>query len=561
MSLLTCLIAFFPLQCHTLEADELAHDAFAGLQAGTMLHPAGQQAATGGSAQTAAAAAQTAAAAAQTAAAAAASAAQSAADAAAAPSLAQASLAVPQAAPFKHVMHKFANSGSNAGKASASGVATVAASLEKTAAAAAASAENAAKVADTAVKANMAAVAAAHAAKIADSDAAKANAAAHAAASALKAADSAVSAAASAASAARAARTAEKPVATVTASPRSVQAPPAQAQAPGVQVTADVPVHVTKQELGRLPVQIAAASSWSSSSWWITQMSNLIAGLSFAMIIKALCVAGNVMVQVSPLPQARKWEGRQCTGDADAAPYVSIAYGGWQWCFYGFFAWWVTQRSGFLILVHSNFLGAFLGMYYTITFYRNCRNEANLSSLQKYFSAVCTLVLLQICGMLVLPAERALFLTGLVSSFCSFLGATSVLVTVPQVIQTQDSRSIPGPLAFANFCSAIVWSVCGWLLNDPMVLIPALFSTCCAMAALACKLMYPTLESAEKPGLEEGLPLSKKAFLTKTSKAEGAAATEYTPINKPSFRPAFKAGSSAPLAFTDEGNDGTGGTC
>jgi len=190
--------------------------------------------------------------------------------------------------------------------------------------------------------------------------------------------------------------------------------------------------------------------------FYFMQASGLFAGLTFAMFIKALCVAGNVLVQVSPFPSVKRWEQRGCTGEADSAPYVAIAFGGCQWCFYGIFAWLVTGRSGFLILVHSNFLGAVLGMYYVTTFFRNCRHSEGLRSLQKYLSAVTALALLQVCALSCLPAERALFLIGIISSFCSFINATSVLVTVPMVIRTKDSRSIPGPYALANLLSSMV---------------------------------------------------------------------------------------------------------
>eukprot|EP00438_Fugacium_kawagutii_P007211 Skav218000 [mRNA] locus=scaffold2344:67597:68439:- [translate_table: standard] len=47
---------------------------------------------------------------------------------------------------------------------------------------------------------------------------------------------------------------------------------------------------------------------------------------------------GSQVVQISPYPQVQRWEASGCTGDSDAAPYVSIAFGGWQWCYYGLFA-------------------------------------------------------------------------------------------------------------------------------------------------------------------------------------------------------------------------------
>lgn len=221
------------------------------------------------------------------------------------------------------------------------------------------------------------------------------------------------------------------------------------------------------------------------------QLQQIIAGITFATTVKAACMAGNVLVQVSPYPQVKRWSSRGCTGESDPAPYVSIAFGGWQWCYYGLFAWWLTKRSGFLILVHSNCLGALLGTYYTLTFYRNCRHDSISQGLQKYLTAVATLALFQVCTLMVLPAERALFLTGLIASFCSFVGALSMLVSVPTVVRTEDSRIISGPLAASNFMSAAVWVVCGWMLSDPLIGSPNVVAVLASGTCLYLKSRYP----------------------------------------------------------------------
>jgi len=343
----------------------------------------------------------------------------------------------------------------------------------------------------------------------ANAAAASANAAAAnaAAATAIASANTATNAAAKANAAASAATNAAANV----VQPAAVSAPAQPAAIMRAETTPPVPV-------GRF---------WSVSQWaWHL----FTGGLSFAMVVKALCILGNVLVQISPFPQVMRWDLRKCTGEADAAPYVSIAFGGCQWCFYGMFAWLVTNRSGFLILVQSNFLGAILGTYYVRTFYCNCRNEVSLASLQKYLSGVTSLALLQVCAMGVLPAERALFLTGLVSSFCSFIGATSVLVTVPAVLSSKDSRSIPGPYAIANLASSLVWSLCGYILGDPLVMIPNLFSSCCSATSLGLKVYYPSdffatgSDKPDKLSLEEGeeIPIVAKKTFRKAS--------EFTPL-------------------------------
>jgi len=241
------------------------------------------------------------------------------------------------------------------------------------------------------------------------------------------------------------------------------------------------------------PIQGRSDLPWQRPTWLSTHMGEvwqIVQGLTFAMVIKALCMAGNVLVQVSPYPQVKRWETRQCTGEVDPAPYVSIAFGGWQWCFYGMFAYLLTRRSGFLILVHSNCLGAVLGTYYTVAFCRYCQDEAAKQNLQRYLSAVGGLVFLQASSLLMLPAERALFLAGLVSSFCSFIGALSMLVVVPTVLRTQDSRMIPGPIITANLMSAMVWCLCGWMLQDPLVTVPNVVSACSGTICLFLKIRY-----------------------------------------------------------------------
>lgn len=247
-----------------------------------------------------------------------------------------------------------------------------------------------------------------------------------------------------------------------------------------------------------------------------------IAGLGFTAVVKVCCMVSNVVVQVSPYPQVRRWESRGSTGEADAAPYVSIAFGGWQWCFYGLFAWLHTGRSGFMILVYSNCLGAMLGTYYVVVFYRCCRNSCALHTLSLYLSAAGILALLQACSLSVVPSERSLLLTGLISSFCSFVGAISMLVTLPVVIRTKDSRSIPGALVAANMVCSAVWCLCGWILDDPLVTGP---NVVCLISCTVCvymKFKFPSEGDALSDG--EGAPVSLGKGSSRLKRAKGALA-------------------------------------
>jgi len=273
-------------------------------------------------------------------------------------------------------------------------------------------------------------------------------------------------------------------------------------------------------------VKAAQDNSGPTSTLSIPTLYSLLQEISFTLVVKVLCMVGNVLVQISPLPQVKRWEKRHTTGESDAAPYMSIAFGGWQWCFYGTLAWLLTKRSGFLILVYSNCLGALLGTYYAIAFYRNCQNDSSRNNLQKYISAVTSLVVFQAVQICVLPAERALFLTGLISSFCSFVGAISMLVTVPVVLRCKDSRSIPGPLCLANFMSANVWCICGWMLDDPMVSTPNVIGVMSSALCLYLKFLYPAAADADDDDDETYNKASKLA----AKKLSHFAPDEMTPL-------------------------------
>lgn len=265
-------------------------------------------------------------------------------------------------------------------------------------------------------------------------------------------------------------------------------------------------------------------------SWMAGHMPNVhhyIFGFTFASFIKVVCMTGNILVQISPYPTVRKWEDRKCTGDVDAAPFLSIAFGGFQWCFYGTFAWLLTKRSGFLILVQSNCLGAMLGTYYTMAFARNCRHVSSMLALNRYTTAVASLAGLQIASIVVLPLERALFLVGLISSFCSFVGALSMLVAVPTVVRTKSSRTIPGPYAVANLLCAIAWVICGWVLGDPLVTYPNIASAISSGVCLYLKITFP--EPDDKDSDDEGA-LNKSTRVLGKMGQKGRPHSEFTPF-------------------------------
>lgn len=224
----------------------------------------------------------------------------------------------------------------------------------------------------------------------------------------------------------------------------------------------------------------------SSAAAWEGWAKHLVAGISTAILVKVLCLAGNACVHVSPFSQVRDWQGKGSTGDIDPSPYVSIGVGGWQWCTYGFAAWLSTGNDRFLVLIYANCLGAVCGSYYTFTFFRLCQNAEMWAKLQLYLKAVACVVLLQSSVWLALSHSRALAIHSGAAAFCSFLTSLSLLSALPTVVQTKDASMICGPLVLANFFGALVWAYWGVMVQDIAIISVNLFA---ALSSATCLLM------------------------------------------------------------------------
>jgi len=224
----------------------------------------------------------------------------------------------------------------------------------------------------------------------------------------------------------------------------------------------------------------------------VTPHQSWLALFTFAFVLKALCMFTSFLGQVSPIPQVMRFNKVGNTGDIDAAPFMSMLYGGFQWTLYGFFAFIVTGRSGFLVLVYSNVFAATLGFCYVFGFHRNCKNKESLRRLFIYYKIAAFFFSMQLLAILFLEVQNALFFCGLLSSICQMVGACSLLTTMPEVLRTKCSSSINLPLLYCGLISGTLWMLCGIMLHDPWLIGPnfiGLLFLCCAFAAV---LVYPS---------------------------------------------------------------------
>lgn len=213
--------------------------------------------------------------------------------------------------------------------------------------------------------------------------------------------------------------------------------------------------------------------------------------ISFTLIIKCIAVLSNVAMHLSPFPLVKEIKSAGATGDKDSAPFVSIAYCSSQSAFYGLYAYWVTSRSGFLVLCYSNVVGITMGMYYVVTFVGYCKDANIMALTQKYLKAAAFLISIQAIAILTLPETRSLFFVGLTSSMCSVISAFSLITTVPEVLRTKCSKSLPVPVLVCGAASAFLWFLCGVDLWDPYIAAPNGLYVLISGAALALAMYFP----------------------------------------------------------------------
>lgn len=175
-----------------------------------------------------------------------------------------------------------------------------------------------------------------------------------------------------------------------------------------------VPVTVTaKSAAPQALVSHSGTDAGATASKKMSPTTQVAATFSLALIVKILCMLSNVACHVSPLPQVQQFHKLGDTGEADSAPLMSILYSGSQWVFYGNFAYCMTGKSGFLVLVYANITGAILGVYYVWGFQQNCRDQKALQQLQLYCRAAAFVFSLQFLAVWSLSFSSALFFSGL----------------------------------------------------------------------------------------------------------------------------------------------------
>lgn len=194
--------------------------------------------------------------------------------------------------------------------------------------------------------------------------------------------------------------------------------------------------------------------------------------LEFALKIAA--TAFNVLLQLSPLRLITDIRMQKSVLSYSPFPLIALTACGYQWSFYGFFAYTETANVGFLMLIYANILGLVLGLYYMLCFHF----FASAKDRSFIYAQSVGLITLFVCEYVYCYSAQdvnsSLFFAGLLSAAISILVSFSPMVSLPEAVRQHSIDSIPVDMCVASLISSILWLFCGMLLGDPWVFIPNL---------------------------------------------------------------------------------------
>ena len=239
--------------------------------------------------------------------------------------------------------------------------------------------------------------------------------------------------------------------------------------------------------------------------------------LSFELFIKIFAIGSNVLLQLSPMRLVTEFRLGQSTNGMSSFPLIALTACGFQWTFYGYFAFEVMDNPGFLMLVYANILGFVLGVYYLINFriYEKISGEVTPLSRDPTLIGLSVLFLLEVfwCH-LNSDVSLSLKISGGLSAVLSVLVSASPMVSIPKVLTERKLDSLPVDMVFASLASSVLWFICGYLLGDAWVWVPNISGIFLGFiqVGVIVHVAYPQLWDGICEVIERGIPMSSLSY-------------------------------------------------
>eukprot|EP00947_MAST-08B_sp_MAST-8B-sp1_P002828 g2828.t1 len=209
---------------------------------------------------------------------------------------------------------------------------------------------------------------------------------------------------------------------------------------------------------------------------------------------------------LSPLSMCRAIRAKGTTGSYSAMPVMSMFLNCFAWCCYG------VLKGDLFPVGLTNVFGVTLSAFYCSVFVR-CAAPRSAGTIRQQGVGVLagagmlTVYSYLACGMADAAAKAAacgsaLRTVGSLAVGLNIIMFAAPLATIRDVVQTQDSSSIPaGIVAASTVCSGL-WMTYGVLVSDYFILVPNLLGFVLGLLQLGLIRLY-------KSPLSGGLPISQ----------------------------------------------------
>mmetsp|Transcript_32321 Transcript_32321/g.63155 ORF Transcript_32321/g.63155 Transcript_32321/m.63155 type:complete len:285 (-) Transcript_32321:73-927(-) len=198
--------------------------------------------------------------------------------------------------------------------------------------------------------------------------------------------------------------------------------------------------------------------------------------------IKVLAVMTSIAMNLSPMEDIRGFKKANSTGEKHPLPYTMIAVNAGIWCFYG------VVKGDYFPLLFTNLIGVVAGVHHLYMYAKHSNRKYDVRPFV-LMAVVMEAMALSIAA--TYPASEAAAWLGVYGCTVVVMLYGAPLVTMRDVIKSQNSKALSRPLSALGFICSLVWTMYGTLIGDGYIYYPNGLGVFFTTAQLSLIVIFP----------------------------------------------------------------------
>lgn len=197
--------------------------------------------------------------------------------------------------------------------------------------------------------------------------------------------------------------------------------------------------------------------------------------------IPVVAVGSSVVFAISPWPTIATIRRERSTLQFTFAPLFFFFVQSIIYTLYG----WTTSNP---VVGGTSLLGAVLGSYYVLVYYKYSRDRAQASKMLTTAMLCIVVLAYQVATR---SPEMTQMLIGIPANMLSIATAASPLLQLKHILRRKDASCLPLGMSAMNVVGGTIWSTYGIMLKDPLVICPNMFALTMGTIQVYLILRYP----------------------------------------------------------------------